>query len=441
MSWFTPLSSDSPVGLTVNQSDAVGWAMGRATEPGLSLLLGSAGTGKSTVCNAIAHNYAGRVHIENATFNTSLEDAVNHVRTSLGTPEPGDLVILDDYFDGVSPIYPTELRILAEPTHLGRGHLLVTARNTPHLRSRFDDQLLQFPPAWGDASQSSEQFKLTWTPTDLEQALLHVTAPERVDLLRELLGDPSTPRELLRSAAGYLNGDRGFSDADQRPNVLILPDESGRFRVEPASSVTATTIDAAGTESDNSSAKSWVIHRRGRNLWLPAAADLEDLINDPGIREHDLQQFFEAHPHLLTRDSHVRAIPHPVLARTEGDLIPDFMLEVDSASFADLVELKLPKAQVVAGKKNRVRPAAELTSALAQVREYQAHFEDSGNRRQFSDTYGVDAYRPAAVIIIGRDAPGGDPLELRRLWNDLPGNTTVHTYDDLLRRIRRLGSY
>lgn len=189
------------------------------------------------------------------------------------------------------------------------------------------------------------------------------------------------------------------------------------------------------------SGTSWVIHRRGRNIWLPAAADLEDLINDPDIREHDLQQFFEAHPHLLTRDSHVRAIPHPVLARNEGDLIPDFMLELDNASFADLVELKLPKARVVAGRKNRVRPAAELTSALAQVREYQGHFEDSGNRRRFSDTYGVDAYRPAAVIIIGRDAPSGDPLELRRLWCDLPGNTTVHTYDDLLRRIRSLGSY
>lgn len=145
MSWFSPLSSEPPARFTANQSEAAGWALSRAIKPGLSLLLGSAGTGKSTVCNAIAHTYAGRVHIERATPNTSLNDAVNHVRTNLGTPESGDLVILEDYFDGVSPIYPTELRILAEPTNLGRGHLLVTARDTPHLGSRYDNQNLQFP--------------------------------------------------------------------------------------------------------------------------------------------------------------------------------------------------------------------------------------------------------------------------------------------------------
>jgi hypothetical protein len=46
------------------------------------------------------------------------------------------------------------------------------------------------------------------------------------------------------------------------------------------------------------------------------------------------------------------------------------------------------------------------------------------------------------AVVIGRDpSPGRDPLELKRLWDELPGHVKLMTYDDVLRQVRRLGPF
>jgi hypothetical protein len=185
-----------------------------------------------------------------------------------------------------------------------------------------------------------------------------------------------------------------------------------------------------------------ITYRATRGFWLPEAARLEDLINDPSVREHDLQVFFEENPDLLAGTSYDRVVPHPVLARDEkGPLIPDFMLE-PTGGFADVLDLKLPGVQLVTGPANRLHPTARITEAVAQVREYRAYFDDPVHRQVVQDRYGLQAYRPTVAVVIGRDpGPGRDPLELQRIWDDLPGHVRIMTYDQLLRQVRRLARF
>jgi len=217
---------------------------------------------------------------------------------------------------------------------------------------------------------------------------------------------------------------------------MLVVDAHNRVRAVPATLLPGSGISLGGQEGTR--AAPWVLYRRSRDLWLPGAAALEELINDPTVNEQALQDFFEQRPHLLARNDHDRVLPHPVLARDEGsDLIPDFMLEPED-QFADILDLKLPMQPVVVGKANRLRQSAAVSEALAQVREYRAYFDDPGHRERFHRRYGVKAYRPSVVVVIGRD-PTADPFELRRLWDELPGHVEVQTYDSLLRRIQRLG--
>ena len=222
-----------------------------------------------------------------------------------------------------------------------------------------------------------------------------------------------------------------------RPPLLIIPDDTGRLRVVSGTLLPETKI--SWTESTGVlSAQTWVTHRRSGPLFHPEARELEELINTPGVPERELQHFFERYPALLklTDYDHVQA--HPVLLRSDGsELIPDFMLHPEGG-FGDVLDLKRPGAKLVAGKHNRLRPTAHLAEAIAQVREYRAYFDDEAHRATYERAYGLRAYKPRAIVVIGRDVDN-DPLELRRLWLDAPPDTEIQTYDQLLRRIRRLG--
>jgi hypothetical protein len=164
-----------------------------------------------------------------------------------------------------------------------------------------------------------------------------------------------------------------------------------------------------------------------------AAGELEDLVNAPDAREADFQHFFERYPELLTGDDFVRAHPHLVLRSNDGDLIPDFILEpANPARLSEVLEIKLPRARPVVGGERRPRPSAELQRAAAQIREYRDFFDQESNRRKFEEEYGLRAYRPSGILIIGtRDAV--TPEAFRLASESIP-QVTIFTYDDVLHR-------
>jgi len=170
-----------------------------------------------------------------------------------------------------------------------------------------------------------------------------------------------------------------------------------------------------------------------------AIEEFEDLINFKRATEADFQRFFQRSPTFILTDEHKKAHPHVVLQSVSGSgrkLIPDFVLEpADRAGLADLLDIKLPSAQVLVLKRSRPRYSAAVMEACAQLREYSAFFEDPKNIAAVQTKYGLRAYRPRLFIIIGRK-PNLDPMVARRISDDLPPRITIRTYDDLLERMR-----
>jgi phytoene synthase len=170
---------------------------------------------------------------------------------------------------------------------------------------------------------------------------------------------------------------------------------------------------------------------------LQAAIDeLETLINNPTTKEADLQHFFEQHPTFLTSDEYKKAHPRIVLSRHDAEpLKPDFLLEpLDQRRLCDILDLKLPTAQIIVTKQRRQRFSAAVYEACAQLREYHLYFDDPKNRETIKQHYGLLAYKPRMLVIIGR-LGNVDPLALRTYELDTP-QLSVRTYDDILARIK-----
>jgi hypothetical protein len=173
-----------------------------------------------------------------------------------------------------------------------------------------------------------------------------------------------------------------------------------------------------------------------------AVQEFEDLINSTNVREKDLQRFFEQHEDFIKGAHHKRAHSHLVLQRDQkGPLIPDFVLEpVDQERFCDLLELKLPSANLFVMKADRERFSAALFEACAQLRAYRQYFDEERNRQSFKARYQLSAYRPHMVVIIGRRGTV-NPLLARDLEDELPRQLHLRTYDDVLVRAKsRLAS-
>jgi hypothetical protein len=167
-----------------------------------------------------------------------------------------------------------------------------------------------------------------------------------------------------------------------------------------------------------------------------AIEELEILVNDPKTNEKDLQIFFEKNPNFILNEDYKHAHAHIVLAKNDGEtLIPDFVLEpADQSSLCDLLELKLPSAEIFVLRKQRIRFSSAVLEACAQLRTYSEFFDDQENRQRIQERYGLLAYRPKMFVIIGRRG-NVNPLDVRRAESDLPG-LALHTYDDVIRRTK-----
>ncbi|PYS21118.1 MAG: hypothetical protein DMF72_18470 [Acidobacteria bacterium] len=133
-----------------------------------------------------------------------------------------------------------------------------------------------------------------------------------------------------------------------------------------------------------------------------AIEELESLINDPRAKEQDFQSFFERNPNFILNEDYKKAHPHIVLTEEDGyELIPDFVLEpLDQNALSDVLELKLPSAQVFVLKKSRMRFSSAVLEAAAQLREYGVFFDESRNREAIKEKYGLLAYKPRMFVLL-----------------------------------------
>lgn len=415
--------------------------------PGVTTVVGTPGIGKTQLSLMIANGASSRsrrrvLHpARYPTFRDALEAA--HAEFGAAT-RPGDVVIIDG-LDEMSPIpSPEEVYYGTRQSWLTDARLLLTRRPEPFAATFRARAVLSVGPPpqiaedngtyyWGDL------VKIAWTQQELSEAVyrrLNGSQAQRVlaDLLAtNFLRDNGGVKLLALQRLLLTN------QPPESPSVILATDANGRIQILPATMLPDTSVTLEGSATPVR-AGLMLPFKTSRKLWIPDAAALEELINEADVSEQELQEFFEAHPHLLAGVDYGRIEPHPRLERLDqGVLIPDFMLEPKSGGFADILDLKKPNVKVVAGKPDRLRPSAAISEAVAQLREYRAWFDDVAHRDEFRDRYKMSAYKPSVVVVIGRD-PTADPYEVKRLWEGLPPKTSVLTYDDLLRRIRQLGT-
>ena len=433
--FFAGIGEDGPGDLSVEQESI----RRSLAAPGVTFVLGAFATGKTALAVRAARDMPPeRVFFVRGRDAGSFGE-VERLARAKGRADGSGTVIIVDGLDELSAVPSLEqLTRFVQAPWLDHSHILVTSRTAPAgIREIFR--------AADTPGRRYSIVELRWPYARLIDQLRasadlgpqdEGTVQAVITLLQSQALHPALERALRSAVQSRLAGDGSLA-----PDITFMPDRNGHIRVIPS-----TGLESAGLEITSGhaiAATPRVVYRATRGFWLPEAAELEELINDPAVRERDLQEFFERHPHLLAGASYDNVVAHPVLARDQdGPLIPDFMLEPAGGGFADVMDLKLPRVRLVAGRSDRLRLTAHVAEAIAQVREYRAYFEDSARRRAVQDRYGLQVYRPTAAVLIGRDpGPGPDKFELKRLLDELPGHVKLITYDDLLRQIRNIGQF
>jgi Shedu protein SduA, C-terminal len=408
----------------------------RLRTPGVTLVVAPQGSGKTAFANRLARDKSvGRTIALHDYFIQDPDSLEKRIRRELGSGRPGDLVILDRLDSLRAPLDSNWLASLITQTWTENLHLLILTSKS------IDGAERLFREAQQRSRRSFEIVDFYRSVESLERHALQSPevksedAEAMLSLIQSSSHNLQLTQALINGAESRLSDDRSGT-----PDLLIVTDRNDRLRVLPTTELGTSDLQLApGVELI---ATPRITYRATHGFWLPEAARLEELINEPSTSEHDLQAFFEENPHLLTGTSYDRVVPHPILARDEkGPLIPDFMLEPQDG-FADVLDLKLPGVQLVTGRRDRLHQTAHVTEAIAQVREYRAYFDNPAHRQAVRDRYGIQAYRPAVAVVIGRDpGPGRDRFELRRVWDDLPAHVEIRTYDQLLRQVRRLARF
>jgi anti-sigma B factor antagonist len=207
--------------------------------------------------------------------------------------------------------------------------------------------------------------------------------------------------------------------------IQILPSQrEGIFRLSLADNPSAELIIAAP----------YVIANVTRSYIRDEIEEFEALINSPLSSEYDIQKFIETHPKFLLGQDYQRPRPQVVLEREgQGSLIPDFLLQPFNQGFCDIVELKLPNAPLIVGKKDRQRFSSAIAEASAQLRTYRDYFDDTNKRKAIRERYGITAFRPKLAVIVGKAAEVDD-VTYKQIQTSQ--DIQVITYDDLVQRAK-----
>ena len=167
--------------------------------------------------------------------------------------------------------------------------------------------------------------------------------------------------------------------------------------------------------------------------------EFEWLINRPDVNEHEIQKFFESHPHFLS--SNHTPIPHVRFGKHDGTvLIPDFILKPIVAQRRDsrweVLDLKLPQVKLLAGRGSRAKLSAKVMDAIRQLRDYKEYFEHPDHARAIGTLLGHALKRPKLGVLIGRLA-NTDPEILEREQH-YHADVKIVTYDEILEQQQSL---
>jgi hypothetical protein len=135
---------------------------------------------------------------------------------------------------------------------------------------------------------------------------------------------------------------------------------------------------------------------------------LIQLVGNNETKETDITQFL-SHPDnqfILTMRFGALSIASETTCHWQSaekpPIRPDFFI-VQTNGFADIVEFKLPSAEVeIVGRENRESFSAQINSYISQTRTYRNYFDDPNNRAWFEQMYNFKVYKPRRILVIGR---------------------------------------
>jgi hypothetical protein len=168
---------------------------------------------------------------------------------------------------------------------------------------------------------------------------------------------------------------------------------------------------------------------------------LEGLLNNERASEADYQKFFEEHPHFLSGIAN--PLPHVQLRDSTGRLlVPDFILKPIVAAQRDsrweVLDLKKPQAQLLAGRGSRRRLSQSVQAAIRQLRDYGDYFADTRNSDAVERTLGHRLRRPKLGVLIGRMS--SIDIEALELEQARVPDVRIITYDEILQQQKLLVS-
>jgi Shedu protein SduA, C-terminal len=161
-----------------------------------------------------------------------------------------------------------------------------------------------------------------------------------------------------------------------------------------------------------------------------------ELLVRRNAREEDIQQWLERHPEVFHALGYAKIFPKVVLQRADGgNLIPDFILQPCDDVWCDVLDIKRPEPNIVAGPSDRKRFSAAVAELQAQLREYAAYFENPKLAQAVEKKYGIKCYKPKLIGVIGKEIPANDSPEMRRLMTSY-SDAEILSFDKLIARSR-----
>lgn len=264
----------------------------------------------------------------------------------------------------------------------------------------------------------------------------------------------STDATILDLSEDYLQNieDIGLIVADYKNRLLneldnlglLVTYDHGRYRVGPALTPRAKNVEGEfyfGPSDQRKRGKYYTLDRDNFGIQYEIEK-FEALINDPGVKEGDLQKFFEENPHFLIATRLMQALPHVSLHDKDGKLlVPDFLLKPIVAFQRDsnweVLDLKLPQAKLLAGPSNHIRFSQDVMKAINQVKDYKDYFENPMNAQTVGALLGHALKHPKLGVLIGRMPSSGEVEALEIAQSREPGVKIV-TYDEILETQKKL---
>jgi hypothetical protein len=219
----------------------------------------------------------------------------------------------------------------------------------------------------------------------------------------------------------------------------LLINENNKMNIVPFGC--STLINISNTENTFPVRNSLIQHYNSGIFNIDTIRLLEDMINSKHSSENDFQEFFIEHPEFLKFFGYKNICSQPVLI---GDYAPnrkpDFILEPTSNEYCDILDLKLSYYEngIIKQKSNgiRVRFKDIVNELQTQLIEYSRYFDDKINRDYFNNRYGLKAYKPKLIGVIGRNHYFKNDLQRQEL-KDQTNGIELWTYDDILNRAKQ----